>query len=203
MTSDEFDLDMTTWLDSVAPPRAPDDLLPAALGRTARVRQRPGWLVSERWTTMQSTVSRHAFHNAPSPSLIVALIALALLSALLIGGVGRGPAAPRLAIAFSVGSGSTGYIDGMTATGTDVTQLVARSRRCFRRLDDGWRTPAVREHARRGPRRDLRHAIPTAHTRRGSRSRRTPPRPPPCLRTAAASRMPWIPPTAAASSSSS
>ena len=65
MTSDDFDLDMTTWLDFVAPSRAPDDLLPAALGRTARVRQRPGWLVSERWTTMRSTALATRVPDAP------------------------------------------------------------------------------------------------------------------------------------------
>ena len=69
-----------------------------------------------RSTALPTRVPRRAF-----ALLIVALVALALVAAVLVGGVGRAPAMPRLAIAFSVGSGSTGYIDGMTATGSDVT----------------------------------------------------------------------------------
>ena len=90
MTSDNFDLDLTTWLDSVAPSRAPDDLLPVALDRTARVRQRPGWLVTERWTTMQSTISTTRVPRRAFALLIVALIALAIVAALLVGGSAAG-----------------------------------------------------------------------------------------------------------------
>jgi Tol biopolymer transport system component len=125
VTSDNFDLDLTTWLDSVAPSRAPDDLLPVALDRTARVRQRPGWLVAERWTTMQSTISTTRVPRRAFALLIVALIAVAIVAALLVGGVGRAPLTPpRLAIAFTVGTGNAAQIDAMTATGTDVTRLI-------------------------------------------------------------------------------
>jgi len=122
--SDNFELDLTTWLDSVAPSRAPDEVLSVALDRTAGVRQRPGWLVAERWTTVQSTLTRTRVPRRAFAILVVALIALAIVAAVLIGGVGRGPLTPpRLAIAFTVGSGNSAYIDAMTATGTNVTRL--------------------------------------------------------------------------------
>lgn len=124
MTSDNLDLDLTTWLDSVAPSHAPDDLLPVALDRTARVRQRPSWLVAERWTTMQSTIATTRAPRRAFAVLIVALIALAIVAAVLIGGVGRPAAPPRLAIAYTAGSGASAHVEAITATGTDSTQLV-------------------------------------------------------------------------------
>jgi Tol biopolymer transport system component len=123
--SDNFELDLTTWLDTVAPSRAPDEVLSVALDRTAGVRQRPAWLVAERWTTMQSTISTTRVSRRAFAVLVVALIALAIVAAVLIGGVGRGPLTPpRLAIAFTVGSGNSASIDAMTTTGTEVTRIV-------------------------------------------------------------------------------
>ena len=122
--SDNFELDLTTWLDSVAPSRAPDDVLSVALDRTARLRQGPGWLVAERWTTMQSTLTRTRVPRRAFAILIVALIALAIVAALLVSGVGRAPLTrPRLAIAFTVGSGGSASVEAMTANGTNVMRL--------------------------------------------------------------------------------
>lgn len=126
--SDDFDRELTTWLDLVAPSRAPDDLLPVALDRTARLRQRPGWLVSERWTTMHWTLSATRIPRPAFALLIVALITLAIVAASIIAGAGRQPPAlPRLAIAFTVGNGPAAYLGAMTSTGTDPTLLARAS----------------------------------------------------------------------------
>ena len=87
--SDNFDLDLTTWLDAVSPSHAPEDLLPGALARTARMRQRPRLLVAERWTTMQSTLATTRVSRRALALLIVGLVALAIVAGLLVGGVGR------------------------------------------------------------------------------------------------------------------
>src|SRR5262249_38204686 len=78
-TEHDFPLDreLTRWLESVPPTRAPDDLLDGALARTARTRQRPGWLVPERWTLMQSTLR---LVRVPRPALLLLLVALVLVA---------------------------------------------------------------------------------------------------------------------------
>ena len=92
--SDNFDLDLTTWLDAVSPSHAPEDLLPGALARTERMRQRPRLLVAERWTTMQSTLATTRVSRRALALLIVGLVALAIVAGLLVGR--SGPARPGL-----------------------------------------------------------------------------------------------------------
>ena len=118
--SDNFDLDLTTWLDAVSPSSAPEDLLPGALARTARTRQRPRWLVAERWTTMQLTLARTRVSRRALALFIVALVALAIVAGLLAGGASR---PPRLAIAFTVTNGGQTQVGAMAADGSHATAL--------------------------------------------------------------------------------
>jgi Tol biopolymer transport system component len=90
--TDRFERDLTAWFADVASPRTPhyvDDILTQA----ARTRQRPAWLLPERWLPMGTmTVARRGL--PPLPWRTVGL--LALLALLIIA-----------AVAFAVGSRTT------------------------------------------------------------------------------------------------
>jgi Tol biopolymer transport system component len=124
----EFDLDLerrlTTWLDAVAPAHAPDDLLASSFARTARTRQRPGWLVPERWTPMQLTSRLAIVPRRPLVALLLIALILAVVTALVMTGVGTqlfGPYRPP--IAFTSNRDGTKQIYLMNADGTNVRQL--------------------------------------------------------------------------------
>ena len=100
-SSNDFDRRLTTWLDAEAPTRAPEYVLPSTFAVTARTRQRPGWLVPERWIPVRTTTR---LAGVPRTALLVAaLIALLILAAVGFAAVGgRLPSigSPHTPIAF-------------------------------------------------------------------------------------------------------
>ncbi len=123
-SSNDFDRRLTTWLDAEAPPRAPEYVLPSTFAVTARTRQRPSWLVPERWISMQTT-TRVA--GVPRMALLVgALIALLIFAALgFVATGGRLPsfAAPHNPIAFWSTRDGQAQVYSMAVDGTRQTRL--------------------------------------------------------------------------------
>ena len=126
-TSFDFDRELTAWLDSSAPSRAPEGVLNGAIQRTSRVRPRPAWLLAERWLPMQLTMRRAAFPR--TLIYIVLVLALALLLALTAVFVGNmtnrlpapfGPARPGL---ITYDSGGDIYV--ANADGSNARQLTS------------------------------------------------------------------------------
>jgi Tol biopolymer transport system component len=74
----DFDLErrLIDWLESEPVVPEPERLLDQVLGRTARTRRRPAWLVPERWFPVQL-----ATRWRPVPSLVPVLLLIALLVA--------------------------------------------------------------------------------------------------------------------------
>jgi len=127
MTTDadlDFDRQLIAWLDTATPTRAPDDLVTEAFGRTARTRQRPGWLTRERLTSMQSTLR---LTHVPRPLMILVIVAtlvVALVGLLIVTGVGsRLLPAPHRPIAFTSTRDGTPEIYVMSEDGSNIIQL--------------------------------------------------------------------------------
>ena len=81
MTADrDLDRRLVTWLDERAATHVPDGLLERSLGRVGATRQRPGWLVRDRWRAMP--MPRRSW---PRP-MLVRLAAAAAIGVLAVGG---------------------------------------------------------------------------------------------------------------------
>jgi|1186.fasta_scaffold27653_1 Tol biopolymer transport system component len=128
----EFDLDfdrqLSSWLEDVTPSKAPEDVLDTALARVASVRQRPGWLVPERWTLVESTMRLTRAPRTAFALVILALVLLAIVAALTVGGVGARLFSPtRLPIVFTSSRDGVNQIVLMAADGTGQTVLTTGS----------------------------------------------------------------------------
>ena len=89
---DDFDRLVSSWFEENAPIREPEHLLGQVLARTARTRRRPGWLVPERWLSVQ-LVTRWQTVPRVAPLAVALVLLLALLAAaLLLSGRPRLPA---------------------------------------------------------------------------------------------------------------
>jgi len=85
---DDLDRLLTAWFAVDAPMGEPERLLGQVLARTVRIRRRPAWRIPERWIPM-STISTRLAATSRFPWRTVgavALLILALLSALVIAG---------------------------------------------------------------------------------------------------------------------
>lgn len=81
MSMNDADRLISAWLESAAPTREPEHLLPAVLARTARTHRRPAWRIPERWFPMATLTTRAAAGGRPwAFAAIVALLALALVA---------------------------------------------------------------------------------------------------------------------------
>ena len=148
-TSFDFDRELTAWLDSSAPSRAPEGVLNGAIQRTSRVRPRPAWLLAERWLPMQLTMRRAAFPR--TLIYIVLVLALALLLALTAVFVGNmtnrlpapfGPARPGL---ITYDSGGDIYV--ANADGSNARRLTSGAPRAWA---PSGRQMASASHSSRG-----------------------------------------------------
>ena len=77
-SSNDFDRRLTTWLDDEAPRRAPEYVLPSTFAVTSRTRQRPGWLVPERWIPVQTTTR---LAGVPRAAVLIAVLVFLLILA--------------------------------------------------------------------------------------------------------------------------
>ena len=78
----DLDRELTAYLEARSTNRAPDGLLEAALTRSDRTRQRPGWLILEHWLSPRSTGAAARLGNA---ALLLAILAFLVALALAIG----------------------------------------------------------------------------------------------------------------------
>jgi dipeptidyl aminopeptidase/acylaminoacyl peptidase len=88
----DLDLELGAYLDTRATSGAPDGLMDATLGQIAATRQRPGWLVVDRWLPAQGT-GRLAWVMRGSGRLALAvfLIAIAVAAIVIVGSQRRLP----------------------------------------------------------------------------------------------------------------
>ena len=88
----DLDRELGTYLDGRATSQAPDGLLDAALGQIGATRQRPGWLVPERWFSAQATgrVAR-VMRGGARLALVALLIAIAVAMVVIVGSQRRLP----------------------------------------------------------------------------------------------------------------
>ena len=123
---DDFDLLMAGWMEADAQVSEPDDLIDRVLGRTARTRRAPAWLLAERWVP---AAVGHRLRAAPrlAPAILVlALLLAALLAIALVAG-----SRPRLPAPF--GPAANGHlifdtfdqIYAVNADGTGARPIVA------------------------------------------------------------------------------
>jgi len=122
---DDFDSLMADWFDGDAQVRPPEQLLAATLERTNRMRPLPTWRLPERWLPLATlAIRRPAVPRGAYLLVVVALLALAIAAALLLG-VGTHKLPPPLGLA---ANGRIAYIAGgqiytSTSGGTDIRQL--------------------------------------------------------------------------------
>jgi hypothetical protein len=83
--SPDFETTLIAWLDERAQPYAPQHLLDASVARTSRTRQRPAWLIPERWIPMPLTL-----RLAVVPRAVIILMILSALLAIAIAGASVG-----------------------------------------------------------------------------------------------------------------
>ena len=89
---DDFDRLVSSWFEENAPIREPEHLLGQVLARTARTRRRPGWLVPERWLSVQLVTRWQTVPRVAPIVVALALLLVLLAAALLITGRPRLPA---------------------------------------------------------------------------------------------------------------
>jgi dipeptidyl aminopeptidase/acylaminoacyl peptidase len=83
MSINDVDRLLATWLASDAPMGEPDDLLEQVLARTRRTRRRQGWLIPERWLSMQLAMRWQTLPRIVP--VVLLLVALLVVSLMLIG----------------------------------------------------------------------------------------------------------------------
>jgi Tol biopolymer transport system component len=106
MSVNDVDRLLATWLASDAPMREPDDLLDQVLARTRRTRRRPGWLIPERWLSMQLAMRWQSMPRV-TPILVVLALLIALVAVVVMSGGRRLPAPYGPA-----GNGLVAYLSG-------------------------------------------------------------------------------------------
>ncbi len=86
MTTDRFERRLPEILDEISLPHVPD-YTDDILDQTARIRQRPGWTLPERWLPMDLTASPARIGRVPWRTVgVVALLILALAVAIVVVG---------------------------------------------------------------------------------------------------------------------
>ena len=162
---DRFDGTVSVFLQQRAGTGAPD-YLDDILGRTARTRQRPGWLSIERWPPMDISANRTALPSRfPTRALVLFAILALLLAAVVAVGVGSrqqrvpapfGPAANGL-IAYGVADGDIHVFDPSTGPSRPLVDgprtrrdagLLARTERSSSSPDEVSRSVDVVPHGR-------------------------------------------------------
>lgn len=88
----DLDRELSRYLEQRSTSRAPDGLLDAALVEIESTRQRPGWLVPERWMVAGRTVW---WAPAPRTRLVLAVTLLVALAVAALVSVGSRPRLPR------------------------------------------------------------------------------------------------------------
>jgi dipeptidyl aminopeptidase/acylaminoacyl peptidase len=123
---DTFERRVHAWLHADAEHRVPDHL-DAVLGRTSMARQRPAWLIPERWLPVDTTFRPRFFHVPQAGRLVLVAALIVVLVALLVFAVGSrqqrlpppfGPA--RNGIMLSSADGDIFAIDPTTANRTAI-----------------------------------------------------------------------------------
>ena len=169
---DDFDRLLSAWFDDDAPGREPEHLLGQVLARTARTRRRPGWLVPERWLSVQ-LVTRWQTVPRVAPLVVALGLLLALLAAALLLS-GR----PRLPAPF--GPAANGLIAYMSGPQIVVAPIGGSDPRPLTPAADVAGEPVFSPLGRRiayklfeFPQSAVRSALYTAISRLASRSRST------------------------------
>jgi Tol biopolymer transport system component len=122
----DFDRAMRQWMDDGARGRAPEHLLDSVLDETRHTRRIPGWLLPERWISMQLALRAPTMPRlVPLLLLVAALLIAAALAVVLVGAPRRlpppfGPAANGL-IAYDTNA----EIFVANADGTNSRSLVS------------------------------------------------------------------------------
>ncbi len=128
MTDNELDFDeLTRWMEATTPRTAPGDLVDRALGRVASTSQRPGWLVPERWTLVESTLRLTRAPRTVAVLVVLAALLLLLFLALTLGGVGGHLFPPKLPIAFASNRDGVNQIYLMAADGSSQGAITSGS----------------------------------------------------------------------------
>ena len=122
----DFDREMTAYLEARSTNRAPDGLLDAAMTRVDRTRQRPGWLIAERWLPMRVTSGVARLGKVAVVFAILALlVALAVVIGVLVGSRHRLPPPFGLAKPGLITFDMAGDIFATNPDGTGLTQLTS------------------------------------------------------------------------------
>ena len=121
-----LDRELGMYLHERATSQAPDGLLAVTLGQIGATRQRPGWLVPERWFSPQAT-NRMATVMRGSARLALAalLIAVAVAAILIVGSQRRLPSPFGLARPGLIVYDWDGHLFVMNADGTGRRQLTS------------------------------------------------------------------------------
>lgn len=128
-TDEALDQLMSAYLDERALGPAADPVLVAALSRTSRTRQRPAWLLPERWTPMQLTTRLQPIPRlVPLLLLIALLLAAAALAIAFAGSQRRLPAPFGLAAPGVVAFIADGHVWTSNPDGSDRAQLTTDPR---------------------------------------------------------------------------
>jgi TolB protein len=119
----DLDREMTAYLEARSTSRTPEGLLENALARVGTTRQRPGWLIPERWVPDGAGRVARIRTAAVVIAIVALLLGIAFTVGVFVGSQRRLPlpfgiATPGL-VAFDVG----GDIYVANAYGTDRTQL--------------------------------------------------------------------------------
>ena len=133
--TDRFDLDrqLGVYLHERATSQAPDGLLAVALGQIGATRQRPGWLVPERWFSAQATVRlARVMRGSARLALAALLIAIAVAVVVIVGSQRRLPPPFGLAKPGLIVYNWAGHLFVMNADGSGRRQLTSGPNSDFR-----------------------------------------------------------------------
>ena len=122
ITNRDIDRQLGSWFEARATSIAPDGLLERSLGRVRATRQRPAWVVTDRWALRGGT----GYPSTRSARLMLALVALVAIAmvAAAVGGQFRGlppvivdpSPSPTISIAPSPGAATPGPTERPTPT---------------------------------------------------------------------------------------
>jgi Tol biopolymer transport system component len=129
----DLDRELGAYLEARATSQAPDGLLKDALEQIGTTRQRPGWLVPDRWFPAQATF-RLLWSTRGSARLAVAalLIAIAVALVVIVGSQRRLPPPFGLARPGLIAYNWAGHLFVMNADGTGRRQLTFGANSDFR-----------------------------------------------------------------------
>ena len=120
----DLDRELGVYLEARATNQAPEGLLKDALGQIGTTRQRPGWLIPDRWFPAQATF-RSVWLTRGSARLVLAalLIAIAVAVVVIVGSQRRLPPPFGLARPGLIAYNWAGHLFVMNADGTGRRQL--------------------------------------------------------------------------------